>query len=209
MQQGYLQASINPFKDVPIKNFKKGIPRLPFTRMMLEKLLEASSSDNDLRQLIQVSYYTGMRLSEAFTAKITLVEDVQCFDVASEGGKTAAAKRYIPIHPNLMGTLSADENLLLEWSTKTPTALGKRFGRLKDRALNQIDANLEKRSYCHHSFRHGFTTMLLEAGYQEIELADLTGHKRSNMGRTEAGRTYFGKQNVSKLVEMVSSLPKL
>lgn len=209
IQQGYLETSINPFKDVPIKNFRKGIPRLPFTRIMLAKLLEASSSDNDLNQLIQISYYTGMRLSEAFSAKIMLVEGVQCFDVASEGGKTAAAKRYIPVHPNLMETLSTDDNLLLEWSTKTPTALGKRFGRMKNRVLSQLHANVEKRSYCHHSFRHGFTTMLLEAGYQEIELVDLTGHKRSNMGRTEAGRTYFGRQNITKLVEMISSIPRI
>lgn len=209
IQQGYIETAINPFKDVPIKNFRKGIPRLPFTRTMLAKLLEASSSDNDLNQLIQVSYYTGMRLSEAFSAKITLVDDVQCFDVASEGGKTAAAKRYIPVHPKLMDTLSTDDNILLEWSTKTPTALGKRFGRMKDRVLNELNANLEKRSYCHHSFRHGFTTMLLEAGYQEIELVDLTGHKRSNMGRTEAGRTYFGRQNITKLVEMISSIPRI
>ena len=80
---------------------------------------------------------------------------------------------------------------------------------MKDKVLKQLDANLEKRSYCHHSFRHGFTTMLLEAGYQEIEMADLTGHKRSNKGRTEAGKTYFGRQNITKLVEMVSSISRI
>jgi len=94
----------------------------------------------------------------------------------------------------------------LNWSTKTANALGKRFGRLKNKALSDLDPNLNKRSYCHHSFRHGFTTMLLEAGYQEIEMVDLTGHKRSNMGRTEAGRTYFGRQNITKLVEKISSI---
>jgi integrase len=209
IQQGYLETSINPFKDVPIKNFKKGTPRFPFTRLMLTKLMEASQADKDLRQLIEVSYYTGMRLNEAFTTRVTVIDGVYCFDVASEGGKTKSAQRIIPIHLNLLKTLSSDGDVEIVWSTKTATALGKRFGRLKDRILEQIDTNLEKRSYCHHSFRHGFTTMLLESGYQEIEMADLTGHKRSNMGRTEAGRTYFGRQNIKKLMEMVSSISKI
>lgn len=209
IQQGYLETSVNPFKDVPIKNFRKGIPRLQFTPLMLKELMEASQTDTDLRQLIEVSYYTGMRLNEAFTTRVTVIDGVYCFDVASEGGKTKAAQRIIPIHLNLLKTLSSSGDVEIVWSTKTATALGKRFGRLKDRVLEQIDTNLEKRSYCHHSFRHGFTTMLLESGYQEIEMADLTGHKRSNMGRTEAGRTYFGRQNISKLAEMVASVPKL
>ena len=209
IQQGYLETSVNPFKDVPIKNFRKGIPRLQFTPLMLKELMEASQTDTDLRQLIEVSYYTGMRLNEAFTTRVTVIDGVYCFDVASEGGKTKAAQRIIPIHLNLLKTLSSSGDVGIVWSTKTATALGKRFGRLKDRVLEQIDTNLEKRSYCHHSFRHGFTTMLLESGYQEIEMADLTGHKRSNMGRTEAGRTYFGRQNISKLAEMVASVPKL
>ena len=209
IQQGYLETSVNPFKDVPIKNFRKGIPRLQFTPLMLKELMEASQTDADLRQLIEVSYYSGMRLNEAFTAKVTVIDGIDCFDVASEGGKTKAAQRIIPIHPSLMNTLSSNGAVRIVWSTKTATALGKRFGRLKDQTLSRLDTNLEKRSYCHHSFRHGFTTMLLEAGYQEIEMADLTGHKRSNMGRTEAGRTYFGRQNIQKLMEMVRSIPQL
>ena len=209
IQQGYLETSINPFKDVPIKNFKKGTPRFPFTRLMLTKLMEASQADKDLRQLIAISYYTGMRLNEAFTARVTVIDDIDCFDVASDGGKTDAAQRIIPIHLNLLETLTTDGNVEIFWSTKTATALGKRFGRLKNRVLEQLDASLEKRSYCHHSFRHGFTTMLLEAGYQEIEMADLTGHKRSNMGMTQAGKTYFARQDVTKLSSMINSIEPL
>ena len=209
IQQGYLETSINPFKDVPIKNFKEAIKRRPFTRMMLDELMKASEADKDLKQLIQVSYYTGMRLNEAFTAKVKVIKGIYCFDVAREGGKTKAAQRTIPIHPSLLNRLSPDGTVDIFWSTKTATALGKRFGRMKDKVLKKLDTHPEKRSYCHHSFRHGFTTMLLEAGYQEIEMADLTGHERSNMGRTEAGRTYFSQQSIAKLVDMVASIPDL
>ena len=44
--------------------------------------------------------------------------------------------------------------------------------------------------------QHGFITALLAAGYNEVEIADLTGHKKSNIGRTEAGKTYFHRQGL-------------
>ena len=82
--------------------------RLPFNKDMLSKLLEASVSDADLTQLVIVSYYTGMRLSEAFGAKIIVIVNIHCSDVASEGDKTASAKRIIPIHPHLLEILSSE-----------------------------------------------------------------------------------------------------
>ena len=67
----------------------------------------------------------------------------------------------------------------------------------------------DKRHYGHHSFRHGVITALLAAGYNEVEIADLTGHKKSNIGRTEAGRTYFHRQGIAKLETMVRDIPTL
>ena len=46
----------------------------------------------------------------------------------------------------------------------------------------------------------------MQAGYTEQEISDLTGHKKSNIGQTAAGRTYFARQNVAKLKEMVQVL---
>ena len=61
----------------------------------------------------------------------------------------------------------------------------------------------------HHSYRHGFATMILQKGYDEIEFADLTGHSNSYLGKTEAARTYFKTQKLSKLIEMIESIPRL
>ena len=52
-------------------------------------------------------------------------------------------------------------------------------------------------------------TMLIEAGFNEIEFADLTGHSKSFLGRTEAGRTYTSTAKISKLNEMVQNLPSI
>ena len=78
---------------------------------------------------------------------------------------------------------------------------------LKGRLLEAMGQGSDKRHYGHHSFRHGFITALLAAGYNEVEIADLTGHKKSNIGRTEAGKTYFHRQDVSKLKGMVTDIP--
>ena len=97
----------------------------------------------------------------------------------------------------------------MPWKSPSSTALGKRFGRMKDKMLEELDIQNMKDKYVHHSFRHGFSKTLLTAKYSELEIADLTGHKKSNIGRTQAGKTYFSRQSMSKLVQMIESIPKL
>ena len=49
--------------------------------------------------------------------------------------------------------------------------------------------------------------MLIEAGFYELEFADLTGHSKSFLGQTEAGRTYSSTAQLEKLKSMISALP--
>ena len=97
----------------------------------------------------------------------------------------------------------------VQFQTKSVTALGKRFGRFKHRMLEFMGKGSDKRHYGHHSFRHGFITALLAAGYNAVEIADLTGHKKSNIGRTEAGKTYFHRQSTVKLYEIIAKIASL
>ena len=209
----YLQEGINPFANVQLKGFKNKTSRKPFTSEMLTELLKASKSDADMEQLIMCSYYTGMRLSEVFTAKFKSVGDVLCFDVATDGGKTESAKRLIPIHDDLRSWLEKKYKIGqtngLQWSRPTHDSVGKKFGRLKNSTLEQVGVTdpEQKKEYVHHSFRHGFVTMLIEAGFNELEFADLTGHSKSFLGRTEAGRTYTSTAQLEKLKSMINALP--
>jgi len=209
----YLQEGINPFANVQLKGFKNKTSRKPFTSEMLTELLKASESDADMEQLIMCSYYTGMRLSEVFTAKFKSVGDVLCFDVATDGGKTESAKRLIPIHDDLRSWLEKKYKIGqtngLQWSRPTHDSVGKKFGRLKNTILEQVGVTdpEKKREYVHHSFRHGFVTMLIEAGFNELEFADLTGHSKSFLGRTEAGRTYTSTAQLEKLKSIINALP--
>jgi len=203
IREGYLKNSINPYRGQKMTNFKDPIKRLPFTEKMIAKLIELSVQDKELTQLIYVSYYTGMRLDEIFTATLNIIENTRVFRVADNGGKTESATRIIPIHSELK------KITLSNWTSPSSTAIGKRFGRLKNKMLGQLGKDDNKNKYVHHSFRHGFMTKLIQNGYNELEFSDITGHKKSNIGRTQAGKTYFARQDTYKLIEIVESIPKL
>ena len=214
-QEGYLENINNPFRDIRIRGLKKKNSKLPFTSEILNELtiLDKVTNDNDLSQLVWVSYYTGMRISEVFTSKFVTVDNVLCFDVASDGGKTDAAPRIIPLHDDLKARLAnrygfADGESL-NWKSPNAVALGKRFGHIKNQIVARLGRGLNAANYGHHSFRHGFITALLQSGFSELEISDLTGHKKSNVGRLEAGRTYFGRQDVSKLIKMIQTTLEL
>ena len=202
-REGYLNNIANPFRGQKMTNFKEPNVREPFTNEMIAKLLNLASNDKELTQLIYVSYYTGMRLDEIFTAKLYKEENVRIFSVAEKGGKTESATRIIPIHSELK------KIKLSSWISPSSTALGKRFGKLKDKMLNELGMEKHKIKFVHHSFRHGFSRILLTARYSELEIADLTGHKKSNIGKTQAGKTYFARQPISKLMHMIECIPKL
>ena len=111
---------------------------------MLERFIKSEILQNnpDLYQLFWVSYYTGMRISEIYDAKIITEENTLCFDVATEGGKTAASPRLIPIHNGLTKKLKMRYDLnevkSLEWSSPNSTALGKKFGHAKNIILKDL-----------------------------------------------------------------------
>ena len=51
--------------------------------------------------------------------------------------------------------------------------------------------------------------MLLQAGYHELQITDLTGHEKGSTAKTEAGKSYFKRQDISTLCEMISKIPAL
>ena len=51
--------------------------------------------------------------------------------------------------------------------------------------------------------------MMIDAGFDEMEFADLTGHKKSYIGKTEAGRTYAGVQRLGKQKEIIETISYL
>ena len=97
----------NPFRDLRITGLKSKTERWPFSNEILVRIKDMPEvrEDHDIRQLFWISYFTGMRISEVFTTRIKSVEGMDCFDVATERGKTKAAQRIIPIHPQVKEVL--------------------------------------------------------------------------------------------------------
>jgi integrase len=208
-ETGYLSSELsNPFRSIRLVGFKDKESRLVFDRPALTEILKRAKADPDLIAAIYVGYYTGMRISEVFTARLN--PNGWVWSVAEEGGKTAAARRYVPAHPKLVDAL-ADLGILptefssIAWKTSTADAIGKRFGRLKREVLSENGIPKEH-LYNFHSLRHGFVTMLVEHGHNELEIADLTGHAKSTFAQTEAGKTYLGPQRLEKLKAMIGHL---
>ena len=211
LQEGFVDNIENPFRGHSIKGFRAKASRSSMPIEVTKAIIKGNYARSEIVLVTIISYYTGMRISEVFGSKIIELSSVKCFSVASLGGKTIAAKRLIPIHPALL--LWLKENSLLpvdgqgfSWPVSTSDALDKRFTRVKNKVLHDLGLDDKKSEYVHHSFRHGFVTQLLEANFHEIEVADLTGHSKSNLGKTEAGKSYFGTQKMSKLVKMIDAL---
>ena len=211
LQEGFVDNVENPFRGHIIKGFRPKASRSSMPIEVTKTIIKRNDARSEIVLVTILSYYTGMRISEVFGSKVADIDGVKCISAASLGGKTIAAKRLIPIHPALLHWL--EENSLLPangegfyWPVRTSDALDKRFTRVKNKVLHDLGLNDKKSEYVHHSFRHGFVTQLLEANFNEIEVADLTGHSKSNLGKTEAGKSYFGTQKMSKLVRMIDAL---
>ena len=213
VSQEYLTTDNNPFRNVSLKGFKPKLDREPFTEVMHKGLVRAAKNDADMAQLVQCSYYTGMRLSEVFDTKFKTIGDIICFDVV--GGKTKSAKRLVPIHSKLLPILKKNYSLAdgdgLRWNRQTADAVGKEFGRMKQKVLAElgITNKAETAKFVHHSYRHGFVTMMIDAGLDEMQFIDITGHKKSYIGKTEAGKTYAGVAKIEKLQSIIELVPAL
>ena len=141
-------------------------------------------------------------------------DGISILSLAEEGGKTEAAKRFVPIHPALSQALQENDMMpetgqRFDWSVETSNALEKKFLRFKEKFL--ISKNLEHRNkeLVHHSFRNTFITLLLNQKLSELQVAVLTGQSKKTIGQTEAVKTYYRGAGLEQKLENISRLPAL
>ena len=181
-----------------------GSGRRPFTDIEAVSLLKAAteSGDQDLADLIQLGMYTGARLEEICSLRVT---DVIDGTIIIRHAKTAAGVRTIPIHSKLaplVARLTAapapkasalpSASAPQQAATKQATDDGPRF-LLPDLTKNTYDhrsAAIGKRFgrlknalgfgrlHCFHSLRKTVVTGLENAGVTENLTADIVGHKK-------------------------------
>ncbi|KRE04657.1 hypothetical protein ASE61_06950 [Bosea sp. Root670] len=180
----------------------------PFTDDELIKLF-GTADDAGLRDLMLLSLLSGLRINEA-----CCLTKGQCgggeFDV--RGTKTRAARRKVPIHPELMALVkrrtadcNPDEWLFPE--AGEPDQDGKRganmsayFYRLRlDAGVDDRPGGVGKSRVDFHSFRRWFITQAILAGQPPHVVRQVVGHEQPKNDPTLG--TYFkGEMTAAKRV---------
>ena len=173
---------------------------IPFTIKEVEQLYRHSLQIEDLilSQLIYVAAFTGARIEEICSLKITDINmEDEYFDITDS--KTPAGIRQVPIHSALLTLfekliLQSHDGYLLSGLSKNKyddrsNAIGKRFGRMKIK-LGYPPLKV------FHSIRKTVITKFENSYINENIAADIVGHDKPNMtyGIYSGGATYDVKK---------------
>jgi|SRR5579883_572368 len=162
-------------------------------------IVEARHAGHEqLADAITIFAYTGMRLDELASMKTTQVR-AGAFHVKEGGdGKTEAATRIVPIHSAIASLVkrlckaSTDGYLLSGLSDKNKykkrgLSITDAFGRLKR------NLGYDKR-YVLHSIRHTVTTLLIQAGIDQVVRYEILGHEHEDLEERVYGHGVTMKQ---------------
>ncbi len=205
----------NPAKGLKITRAPTKEGRSPFSADALRRIFASEHYRGGSQQQQEragefwvplIGLFTGMRLNECCQLLVS--------DVTEEGGvwaihnrldgrkkrlKTAAAKRVVPVHPELVKigfiefvqqcqrATHPDGQLFPELPTGKKGYKSDPFQKSFRRFLNRIGADEPNTSF--HSFRHGFNDAMLEAGIPDDRARALGGW--SSGGRS--ARDGYGK----------------
>lgn len=178
--------------------------RAYFTPENYKRLLEASQNDSNLNDLISLGAYTGARIEEICSLKVSDINTDKGFFTVT-ASKTEAGIRQIPIHPAIRQLVArlietSKDGYLLSGLTNNKygdrsNAIGKRFGRLKH-SLGY------GRELVFHSFRRGVATQFESAKVPEVLAARLLGHDFPTM----SFGVYSGGADIETLREAIEVL---
>jgi integrase len=161
---------------------------------------------------ILIAAYSGARLNEIAqlqVADVRNIEGVLCFDVTDVGDdddgetiakqlKTEAAKRVVPVHPELiaLGLMDYVEGLRRAGTSRLfPTFkqdVNNGWGRQLGRWANDtflVKLGYKTKRVVFHSFRHTLITRLSQSGVQEPIVKALVGHEQQGVTQT----SYLGE----------------
>jgi len=216
-EEGWLATdSTNPFiTDKKLVGFKPAKEKASYSPQHAEILAHEALENKrkDILINVGVSYYTGMRSSELYECTVEETDGILHFQI--KAGKTASSKRNIPLHNHLIEWLKEGSHLPnigsgFSWKSPSKSEFNKAFNRFSDTyLLKKHGISEEAGTLSHHSFRHGMSTRLFEADYDELEVAHVVGHSEGTVGKTEAAKTYIKRAALPKLRERVNSIARI
>ena len=155
---------------------------LPWEDDELDAIFNSPPPRKDLREVILVGMFTGMRLGEIASltwSQIGQKDGVHFFDVIDP--KTPAGVRHVPIHSNLAWLVQrAGEPCARVWPQFNEEGPSKKAGADASKLFSDYKLGLgfRSRQKTFHSFCKNVTRMMERAGVGENAWAQVIGHER-------------------------------
>lgn len=197
----------NPF-DGHRRNLKQGKNKhgyLAWEPDELKALFNPPPKRDDLREVMLVALYTGMRLNEIASltnGQLKLEGDVKYIDVTES--KTTAGIRKVPLHSRidwLYRKAKKGVDGARVWPSFSDEGPGKKPGGDAGKEFSRFKRSLgfNDRRKVFHSFRKNVVGQLESAGVPQNEVAQIIGHEKQ-------GLTFgvYGKQlSLERLAEII------
>lgn len=208
--RGHVEKKDNPWEGQQLPDRSRRVERgardndeRPFTAEEMQKLFYAPEEDRrkaagrgfgqQIDDAMRIAALTGMRLAEIITLWSAESDaDAKFFSIGQ--GKTGAAIRRVPIHPDLMeivkrrtkGKQPSDWLFHeLQHKSEPGDTFGKRFRRYRERLDVDDRREGKRRSLVNfHSFRRWFITEAERADQPVSTIAAVVGHQEGREGMT-------------------------
>lgn len=208
IMRGHVQGE-NPWEKQTLSNRKRRVERgsdvreRPFTEKEISTLLYSDypkgmrkDFQQQIADAIRISALSGMRLAEIITLWVEecLLDEhgIGFFNI--QQGKTSAAARKVPIHPDLIEIVrrrtygKKPQDWLFHELTKErdPSDIfGKRFAKYREKLGVDDKQKGRRRSLVNfHSFRRWFVTEAERAGQPESTISQVVGHEEGRKSIT-------------------------
>jgi integrase/recombinase XerD len=175
------------------------------TREEMERMVEIALEQNDYRAVAIFStlFYTGMRVSEMLSLKVTdVVDEGRSYKINIKG--KGSKNRHVFIPQKLIVILM---NYLEHRNNSDPIYLftgikGAIERKTVDREIKKYAtlANVNMNNAHAHAFRHLYCMAMMEKGVRLDTLADLAGHSNINTTRI------YTRQTTQQLLDTVDNL---
>jgi len=216
-ERGYAEGR-NPFTGhrtrlragVNVKGYR------PWEPDELARLFAPGPKRSDLREVMLVALFSGMRLDEIAGltwGNLREVEGVRVIDIRD--AKTPAGERLVPIHPAIQRIFTtAGEKALTAriWPGFNPEGPGKKAGADAGREFTRFKQALgfTDRAKAFHSFRKNAVAQWEAASVPETEVAQIVGHEKKGITFGVYGRGVSIKRKAEIVAMLVyPSLPEL
>lgn len=208
-ERGYAEGR-NPFTGhrarlragVNVKGYR------PWEPEELTRLFTPGPKRSDLRDVMLVALFSGMRLDEIAGltwGNLREVEGIRVIDIRD--AKTPAGERLVPIHPAIAGLFATDGRKPTDriWPGFNPEGPGKKAGADAGREFTRFKQALgfTDRAKAFHSFRKNAVAQWEAASIPETEVAQIVGHEKKGITFGVYGRGVSIKRK-AEIVAMLS-----